>query len=228
MDKTAQLFLMMEHPERYTDEQWSEILADDECRELYTMLSMTRSAVDAQRIEQQASDEEVSREWDRFALANRLHPKESFARRHRIAAAAAIALIAAGIMVAAVQTRFFGLLPDDNPPVDMTPGLEAPAPSWSGDITTDDVTGEPDAKAAAHLYDDVPLEDIIDDLSAHYQVQAEWCNDDVRSLRLYYNWDPDFSLEKVVDMLNSFDAISITLDKDKLIIGQSSGKTTDK
>ena len=39
MRKTEQLLEMLEHPERYSESQWQEILADDECRELYTLMS---------------------------------------------------------------------------------------------------------------------------------------------------------------------------------------------
>ena len=49
MNKTDRLFQMMEQPQRYTADEWQEILADDECRELYTLMSKTRSAFDAAR-----------------------------------------------------------------------------------------------------------------------------------------------------------------------------------
>ena len=35
MNKTEQLLKMLEHPEQYSEQQWQEILADEECRELY-------------------------------------------------------------------------------------------------------------------------------------------------------------------------------------------------
>ena len=38
MNKTDLLFQMMEHPHAYTDQQWQEILMDEECRELYTLM----------------------------------------------------------------------------------------------------------------------------------------------------------------------------------------------
>ena len=41
MNKTDLLFQMMEQPHAYTDQQWQEILADEECRELYTLMAKT-------------------------------------------------------------------------------------------------------------------------------------------------------------------------------------------
>ena len=45
MNKTEQLLKMLERPEQYTERQWQDILADDECRELYSLMAKTRSAL---------------------------------------------------------------------------------------------------------------------------------------------------------------------------------------
>lgn len=42
MNKTDLLLQMMEQPQHYTAEEWQEILADEECRELYALMSKTR------------------------------------------------------------------------------------------------------------------------------------------------------------------------------------------
>ena len=52
MNKTEQLLHMMEHPHEYTDGEWQQMLHDEECRELYTMMSKTRSAIDAARTDE--------------------------------------------------------------------------------------------------------------------------------------------------------------------------------
>ncbi len=54
---TDQLLQMLEQPQRYTADEWQEILADDECRELYTLMSKTQSAVDAARANEEITDE---------------------------------------------------------------------------------------------------------------------------------------------------------------------------
>ena len=70
MNKTDLLFLMLEHPENYDDNQWQEILADEECRELYTMMSKTQSVYNLQR---EVSDEEIDSEWNRLTKGNSTH-----------------------------------------------------------------------------------------------------------------------------------------------------------
>ena len=66
MNKTDLLLQMMEQPHQYTADQWQEILADDECRELYTLMSKTQSAVDAARADGEITDDMIDAEWQRF------------------------------------------------------------------------------------------------------------------------------------------------------------------
>ena len=66
MNKTDLLLQMMEQPLRYTADQWQEILADDECRELYTLMSKTQSAVDAARADEEVTDDIIDAEWQQF------------------------------------------------------------------------------------------------------------------------------------------------------------------
>ena len=57
MNKTDLLFQMMEQPKRYTAEEWQEILADDECYELYTLMSKTQSAIDGANANEEVTDD---------------------------------------------------------------------------------------------------------------------------------------------------------------------------
>ena len=58
MNKTDLLFQMLEHPEDYSEAQWQDILADDECRELYTLMAKTKSAT----LSSQITDDEIDTE----------------------------------------------------------------------------------------------------------------------------------------------------------------------
>ena len=59
MNKTDLLLQMLEQPHQYTADEWQEILADDECRELYTLMSKTQSAIDAARADQEVTDDMI-------------------------------------------------------------------------------------------------------------------------------------------------------------------------
>ena len=223
MEKTELLFRMMEQPEKYDDEQWREILQDKECRELYTMMSATRSALDAERYDQQADEAAPQQEWQRLAAR---HPQRmsTWPLWHRIAAAIAGIIIAAGIVVAAVHTSGFGLLQGN---YDSNPSTQQAPVTASMDVPRDDAMTQeetPTLHGEAHLYDNIALEQIIDDMATRYNIQeVEWQSQEARSLRLYYRWEPSYSIDKVVDMLNSFQAFTIKHTGNKLIISDISG-----
>ena len=219
MDKTELLFRMMEQPEKYDEGQWREILSDKQCRDLYSMMSATKSALDAERYDQQADDATLQQEWERLVLA---HPQS--ASRHytwrRIAAAVAGFAIFFGIVVAAVQTHGFGLIRGESAGIhdESAAGVTGRDTSREATAGQDEI---PTLDDGTRLYDNVPLEQIISDLAARYDVDVEWQSDDVKSLRLYYLWEPSYSIDKVVDMLGSFESFSIKRAGDKLIISEA-------
>lgn len=220
MDKTELLFHMMEQPEKYDDGQWREILSDKECHELYTMMTATRSALDVERYDQQTDDTVIQQEWERFVAQ---HPRAVTSTRpiwRRIAAVVAIIVIAAGIVVAAVHTRGFGLLHEQQ--ASNPDGQQATISSTTIDVSSDVTEAQEEISTLqdeAHLYDDVPLEQIIDDMTTRYNIQeVEWQSEEAKSLRLYYRWEASYSIDKVVDMLNSFQSFTISRTGNKLII----------
>ena len=219
MDKTELLFRMMEQPEKYDEGQWREILSDKECHELYTMMAAARSAVEAERYDQRADDTTVQQEWERFVAK---HPHAGNSSRpiwRRVAAVAAVIVIAASIVVAAVHTRGFGLQQERQSSDDSTQQTPVTATSVTSDITENQEVIPTLTDNEAHLYDDISLEQIIDDMTEKYDIQeVEWRSEEAKSLRLYYRWEPSYSLDKVVDMLNSFQAFTIQRTGNKLII----------
>lgn len=219
MDKTELLFRMMEQPEKYDEGQWCEILSDKECHELYTMMAAARSAVEAERYDQRADDATVQQEWERFVAK---HPHAGNSSRpiwRRVAAVAAVIVIAASIVVAAVHTRGFGLLQERQSSDNSMQQTPVTATSITSDVTENQEVIPTLTDNEAHLYDDISLEQIIDDMTAKYNIQeVEWRSEEAKSLRLYYRWEPSYSLDKVVDMLNSFQAFTIQRTGDKLII----------
>ena len=68
------------------------------------------------------------------------------------------------------------------------------------------------------LYDNVPLGEIFEELSAYYHVKVVYQNEDAPRLRLFYQWKPEYPLEKVVEMLNNFEWIQIETENDTLFI----------
>ncbi len=215
MNKTDLLFQMLEHPHDYSEAQWREILADDECRELYTLMAKTKSAVRPAHV----TDEAIDAEWQRLAQAER--PRAAVVPLWRkIAAAAAIVVALFGITIAAVQTDLFGLVPSGDK---VESDSRAIVQNERTEVTLEETTVEEiPVNAEPRLYDNVTLEQMLTELAAYYQVDVEYRSDDVRSVRLYYQWEPDYSLDKVVEMLSHFEAFSIHREGDRLVVESSS------
>ena len=215
MNKSDLLFQMLEHPERYSEAQWQDILADEECRELYTLMAKVKSTAPPPEV----SCETIDAVWQRLARSQR--PRATIIPLWRkIAATAAIALVLFGVSYAAVKTGFFGL---QKQTTEETAVVKPEAPAITADETpeaieqpTDSLTAT--AMAEPRLYDHVPLEQMLAELAAYYHVDVEYRTDDVRSLRLYYEWEPDYSLDMVVDMLSHFESLSISREGNKLIV----------
>lgn len=221
MKKTDLLFQMLEHPDDYSEDQWQDVLADEECRELYSLMAKTKSATQATQV----TDEEIDAEWQR--LAHHKHLTATVIPLWRkIAAAAAIMIALFGFTYAAVRTGFFGveklLTPKDTTHVEKKTTTKEQETKIEEVLTEEEQVEEVPVKVEPHLYDNVPLEQMLNELSAYYHVDVEYTSDDVRSLRLYYQWEPDFSLDKVVDMLSHFETFSIHREGNKLIVEPSS------
>ena len=224
MNKTEQLLKMLEHPERYSEEQWREILADDECRELYSLMAKARSAFVRDQADERLADEMINEQWQR--LEAEYPTRATVVPLWRKAAAAAVVAVATiGIAVAAIHTGFFGLKHTDNKTEQTTkPQQEQVTPETS--VTKTEQPADTLDAAQPQLFEEAPLEQILTALAAHYGVEVEYRTDDVRSLRLFYQWEPEYSLDKVVEMLNNFEAFSIRHEGNKLIVEPSNDKET--
>ena len=222
MNKTEQLLKMLERPEQYTERQWQDILADDECRELYSLMAKTRSALASEQADERLSDEMIDAQWQRLAVEQ--HERAVIVPLWRKIAAAAVVVIACvGIAIAAVHTGFFGLKHSENQPEKVVQQGNNP----ENTATDEAQTPSPDTLSMAagpRLFEEVPLEQVLAELAANYGVEVEYHSDDVRSLRLFYQWEPEYSLDKVVEMLNSFDAISIRHEGNQLIVESTDSK----
>ena len=224
MNKTEQLLKMLEHPERCSEQQWQEILADDECRELYSLMAKTRSAFAREQADEGLTDEMINEQWQR--LETEQPTRAAIMPLWRKAAAAAVVAVATiGIAVAAIHTGFFGLKQADNQTEQTTKQQQEQVAQEPSTATPEQPADTLNA-AQPQLFEEVPLEQVLNVLAAHYGVEVEYRTDDVRSLRLFYQWEPEYTLDKVVDMLNNFEAFSIRHEGNKLIVEPSNAKET--
>ena len=210
MNKTDLLLQMMEQPHRYTAEEWQEILLDDECRELYTLMSMTQSAVDAARADEEITDEMIDEEWQRLEP---VHSYQRFSVFYKFAAMFVGILMLSGITYAAIHiVRQYQK--QEAPQETSTNAAAGSSPVTHHASLPQDTIATPQPK----LYDNVPLGDIFEELSTYYHIHVAYRNDATRQIRLFYQWKPDYTIEKVVEMLNNFEWLQLELEKDTLYV----------
>lgn len=205
IDKYDLVFDIIEHPDRYTAEQLTEIMSDPETKEIYTLLCKTDSAAEAHE-----KRVDVDAEWDTFAerhLRSR-RPRFMLFAGNRAASIAtftltSLAAVAVGIAVTVSVTGR-----RDNTDIH---DIHTTTAATTG-LITDSVTAEADSLATgAILFDDATLGDIMEAVCRIYNVEVKFGNKDAAALRLYFKLNPEHSLDETVERLNTFERINITV-----------------
>lgn len=202
MNKNELLFQMMEQPQLYTAEEWQEILSDEECREIYTLMAKTKSAFDSQK---EIDDKTIDVEWKKLTSSSRRNWL-------RVAAMFIGILMLSGIALAAIHISRYVYSNRDAAELQSPTQETRISNSNQQTVQTDSISTEP------KLYDNVPLGEIFQDISNHYNVKVVYQNEDAPRLRLFYRWKPEYTLEKVVEMMNNFEWIQIQAENDTLFI----------
>lgn len=198
MNKTDLLFQMMEQPQAYTDQQWQEILSDEECRELYTLMTKTQSAFDAQK---DIDDETIDAEWKRLSASS----NRSWLR---VAAIFIGVLMLSGITFAAVHIIRHSTVIQEPQPEEQ--------PIKQQTVPTDTINSI--VHSGPVLFDNVTLDSIAKDIAAYYHIEMDMQNEQARQLRFYFLWQPNDSLQEVIDKLDMFEQVDMAIEHGKLIV----------
>ena len=211
MNKTDLLLQMMQHPEEYTADEWQDILADDECRELYTLMSKTQSAIDAARAEEDITEEMIEAEWQRFS-SEKIEVKSEKYPFLKIAAMFVGILMLSGIAYAAIHIISHNAGVDERAQTQEVQNINSP----KNDATAETLTA--DSIPQTRIFENTPLDEMVSEIAHYYNKVADIQSEEAHELRLYYKWEPKDSLESVVDDLNHFDRVSLAIEDDKLIV----------
>lgn len=198
MNKTDLLFQMMEQPQAYTDQQWQEILSDEECRELYTLMAKTQSAFDAQK---HIDDETIDAEWKRLSASS----NRSWLR---VAAIFIGVLMLSGITFAAIHIIHHSTVIQEPQPEEQ--------PIKQQTVPTDTINNI--VHSGPVLFDNVTLDSIAKNIAAYYHIEMDMQNEQASQLRFYFLWQPNDSLQEVIDKLDMFEQVDMAIEHGKLIV----------
>ena len=216
------LLELQDHPEQLTDEQLQQILADDEMRQLVQQFGFAKRAFKYDAIKNDTPD--VDAEWEKFAAShakalNALDEgdrKSRFVLRlatHKIAASFIGVLLASGIAFAAIQVvRNISTpkpqLPTTEQATDIEPVTSLPVDT----VKADTIPVEP------YIFNNVPLDSMLTAIAAAHGISVEFENDAARQLRFHFVWKRDDNLTRVVEKLNTFEAVNIGIEDKKLVV----------
>lgn len=90
--------------------------------------------------------------------------------------------------------------------------------------TTTVASGTPDAQAPSQqepadtlrTFENEELEDILTEVADYYHLRTQYRDDQSRHIRLYIKWNKLQSAEVMVDRLNGFEKVNVTLENDLL------------
>ena len=209
-DNIDRLLDALEHPENYSDAEVEQILTDPEAREVYDMLRKTADA------SAPVSEINLDEEWRRFE-AKQPQRRPVILRwlsfmASRNAAAVVTALVGTLAVVAATigVTHYFNAN-KEMAQTEQTEPQKQTAIADSKVAPTDTIPAETTPLPETIVFKGENLERILADMAGYYGVTVKFNQDAAKSLLLYFEWDQSLPLNEVVEQLNNFEQINITL-----------------
>ena len=222
-----------QHPEQLTDEQMKEILADDEMRQLVQQLGFAKRAFKYDALKNDTPD--VESEWEKFAASHseeleildegeRLRVGDgtsgiykprlrAYLAPRKIAASFIGVLLASGIAFAAIQVvRNISTPKPQQPTTEQTTDIDPVTFLPADTVQADTISVEP------YIFNNVPLDSMLTAIAAAHRVQVEFENEAARQLRFHFVWKREDSLDRVVEKLNTFEAVNIGMEDKTLVV----------
>ena len=199
-ENIRQLLEMLDNPDAYTEQEIQDIInRDEDTRETYhLMVNAKRSS----RHRQYQKPVDVDAAWQRFN--QKLQPKQQGFGWIKIAASFIGVLLISGIAFAAIHiVRQYQK--QETLKTEITENVTTPATTSPADtLTSDTITVQP------IIYDNIPLENMLPEIAAHYDAKVIFANDEVRQLRFRFVWNPQQGIDQVISDLNQFERLTVT------------------
>lgn len=217
-ENIRQLLEMLDHPEAYTEQEIHDIInRDEDTRETYRLM------VEAKRSSRNRQDEtpvDVDAAWQRFAEQNKTQTSILNSQIKKIAASFIGVLLISGIAFAAIHIVRHYVEQDMPTPPQETQIVEANQQVALDDTvkveTTDTIA--PRATMEPVVYDNVPLEEMLPEIAAHYKATVNFANDKARQLRFRFVWNPQQDIDQVVSDLSQFESLTVTLKDNQITV----------
>lgn len=199
-EKLELLLKMQNDPEQFTEEEIRQLMEDEECRQFYEQMVKAADSVFAD--DAMLSSEDSVRTAQKRTLIPKIR---------KMAAALVGILMLSGIAYASIHY----------------------ARNWAAKSKTESVVTErpagqvtqetamlPDStvKIQPKTFENVPLKDIVEEIAAYHHLTVEVRNSQAAALRIYYPWNPQMACRQVVEELNRFEKVQLTVKENVIVI----------
>lgn len=212
MNEKTKMFLdAQEHPEQFTDEVLCQMQDDPEIRALMEATAQGKRALIKQ--EYNESQEAIDAAWQDFDAKHFTKGAEhSLHSLFQKAAAFFIGLLfISGMAIAAVH--FVRIHGNKSAMVEPQSSNVEPPISEIHKQSSDTIVS-----ISPVVFDNLPLDSILPKIAKHYSYTVSFSSDKPKSLRLFFTWNMQDSIQTVVEKLNLFEQIHITLNEQTIIV----------
>ena len=196
-EKIERLLDMIEHPEHYTEEEMQKILADEETREYYDLIIKADDAYT------KSHDVDVDKALQEFETKHLQHFSWS-----KIAAVFIGILLVSGVAYAAIVLN---KNPSEKQAKQKAQIDRVISDKAAKSIDTETTDADTTTTQKGQSFDNVELQTILDDISSYYKLNVVYNSDKSRHLRLHFYWDKSKDAETIVESLNHFENVNMTL-----------------
>ena len=236
MDKTEKLLRMMEHPEKYSDEELQELLSDEECRQLYEAMRLSADAFEMADAKEQIANGIKDSEWEKFEAEHfsneestpfATHSSTSTSNYSTSATHSSLftlhsslrkiaAMFVGVLMLSGIAYAAFYLVRNNTQTTQnqQTAAVAGNQPS----IGNAQLVEEDSTQLKPVVYEDAELCTMLSEMAAFYHYEVTFRNDSTKHIRLYFTWDKNAKMEDVIATFNKFDRIHITCEEQKLTV----------
>ena len=146
--------------------------------------------------------------WEQFQKVHIV--AKSTTTWYKIAAMFIGILMLSGIAYAAIS-HFIKM--EDKPQVTLTermPDIKKMEKTYGAEMTP--------TKKAPVVFNNVELQQIMQYVADGYGVKVEFKNNAARTIRFYLQWEADDTLQEIIDKINHFEKVHLTLNEDTITI----------
>ena len=189
---------LQEQAEHTTDEQMQQAVDNRQMRELVEQMAFAKRAFKHEEVAVPSVDEE----WAKFSATH----TAPFTLR-KVAATFIGVVVASGLAFAAFHVVRSVKAPEV-PVAQTTPVTPQTLPVAKTDTVTAD----------SRVFNNVTLEKMLTEIAAAHHASVEFRNKEARQLRFHFVWKCGDNLSRTVEKLNTFEAVDIIIENEKLIV----------